>query len=181
MIRNDEISLVALSADRSHSAVWRPGDETLAAMAEDLGLLALKKLAADLTLTPLARGAWRLTADWGASVVQPCVVTLAPVKTRLTSKDELTFTKELPDATGSESEMPEDETLEPLVPVIDLPRIVGEMVTLSLPLYPRAAEADFESAQFAGPGIAPMTDDDAKPLAGLAALRDAMAKDRGEA
>jgi len=41
--------------------------------------------------------------------------------------------------------------------------------------------AALESAAFAAPGVAPMTDQDAKPLAGLAALRDRMAGgDRAE-
>jgi hypothetical protein len=35
------------------------------------------------TLEPEGAQDWRLTADLGATVVQPCVVTLAPVTTRL--------------------------------------------------------------------------------------------------
>jgi hypothetical protein len=57
---------------------------------------------------------------------------------------------------------------------------MAEALALALPDYPRAPDAELEAGQFAAPGVAPMTDDEAKPLAGLAALRDRLRRSRGQ-
>ena len=54
---------------------------------------------------------------------------------------------------------------------IDLTAILTEELALNLPLYPRAADTVTTSETFAAPGVEPMTDAEAKPFAGLAALR----------
>lgn len=50
-----------------------------------------------------------------------------------------------------------------------------ETFTLSLDPYPRAPGADFAGAVYGPPGEAPLTDEAAKPFAGLEGLRDALA------
>jgi uncharacterized metal-binding protein YceD (DUF177 family) len=69
----------------------------------------------------------------------------------------------------------EDETLDPLPQVIDLSEIMEEALALSLPLYPRADGAALSDANFTEPGQKAMTDEDVKPFAGLAGLRDQLA------
>jgi hypothetical protein len=56
---------------------------------------------------------------------------------------------------------------------------MAEALALALPDYPRAPDAEMETGQFAAPGVDPMTDEDAKPLAGLAALRARMDGENG--
>jgi uncharacterized metal-binding protein YceD (DUF177 family) len=109
-------------------------------------------------------------------VVQPCVVTLAPVTTRIEEDVERRFLADPPPMPEGEVEMPGDESAEPLPDVIDLGAVLAEALALALPDYPRAEGAALEEAQFAAPGTRPMSDDDAKPFAGLAGLRDDLDK-----
>nr|MDJ0823392.1 DUF177 domain-containing protein [Paracoccaceae bacterium] len=110
-----------------------------AGIAETLGLSALRKLRFVGALAPQGRQGWLLTADLGATVVQPCIVTLEPVTTRIDQRitrhfvppDQITE----PDP-GAETEMPEDDTLEPLGEVIDLVSVMSEALALALPVYP---------------------------------------------
>ncbi|MEM6276058.1 MAG: DUF177 domain-containing protein [Pseudomonadota bacterium] len=174
---DNHIALSKLSAAGPHRRHWEPDTEARASMAARLDLVDLRKLRADIMLAPLAGRDWRLEVTWGATVVQPCVVTLAPVVTRLEEVSSLTYTTRMPDVTDAEAEMPEDDSLEPLPDTIDLCATVGEMIALSLPDYPRAPEAMMDTAVFGPPGEAPMTDEDAKPFAGLASLKEKLEKD----
>ena len=152
---------------------FRPGPEVLSRIADELGLLGLRKLSFEGELSPMGKRDWRLTARLGATAQQACVVTLEPVTTRIDVPVERNYVAEVaaPDA-GSETEMPEDDATEPLGSEIDLGAVVAEALILALPDYPRTAEAGLDNAQFTEPGKAAMTDEDARPFAGLAALRD---------
>lgn len=145
----------------------------------ELGLLSMRKARAEVTLTPKAKRDWQLSAKWGVTVVQSCVVTLDPVTTRLEGQDSFVFTANMPEVNDAEAEMPGDETLEPLTESIDLNDILQEMIALALPTYPRADGAEMKKSTFAADGITPMSDDDAKPFAGLASLKEKLAKDDG--
>ncbi|MEM6727953.1 MAG: DUF177 domain-containing protein [Pseudomonadota bacterium] len=177
MIKDGKIPLATLSADRPRSAVWEPGRDTERLLAERLGLSDLRKLRAQITLTPLAGRDWHLRAKWGATVTQPCVLTLSPVTTRLEETGERTFTDAMPEITELEAQMPDDETLEPLAPEIEVARVVQEMIALAVPLYPRADDTELGEAVYGPPGEAPLTEEAARPFAGLRELRDKLAKD----
>lgn len=155
----------------------RPEAEQLKAIAAELGLSGLRKLSFSGTLAPDGRRDWRLVATLGATVTQPCVATLEPVTTRIDEPVERRFLADF-DAgqpTGEEAEMPEDDTAEPLREVIDLDQVMIEALALALPLYPRAKGADAADISVTEPGKQALGDDDVKPFAGLAALRDQMA------
>ena len=174
---SDEIiTLASLPAKKPYRKTWEPTAEVRAAMAEQLGITEMRKLRVQLTLTPQGKSDWHLEARWGATVVQPCVVTLAPVVTRLEETNTLTYTDKMPEMSDSEAEMPDDETLEPLPEEIHLSAAVAEMVALALPVYPRAEGVEMGAQVFGPPGEAPMTDDDAKPFAGLASLKEKLEK-----
>lgn len=143
-----------------------------AALAAGLGLLALRKLRFSGRLIPEARRDWRLEADLGATIVQPCVVTAEPVTTRIDEPVLRRYLAEMPEPIGDEVEIPEDDSAEPLPVMLDLMAVLTEALALALPLYPRAPGAELGEARFAGPGIVPLTEDAARPLSGLAALRD---------
>jgi uncharacterized metal-binding protein YceD (DUF177 family) len=150
-----------------------PGPAELEAMARALGLSALRKVRLEGELRPHGKGDWDLAARLGATVVQPCVVTLAPVTTRIEEPVERRFRADLPaPPQGAEVEMPEDDALEPLPETLDLSRVLAEALALAIPEYPRAAGAALEEAVFTEPGQAPLTDDAVRPFAGLAGLRD---------
>jgi uncharacterized metal-binding protein YceD (DUF177 family) len=49
--------------------------------------------------------------------------------------------------------------------------VLTEALSLALPDFPRADGAELGSQVYAADGVAPMTDEDAKPFAGLASLK----------
>lgn len=163
-----------------------PDAATRSTIATKLGLSALRKLR--LTGRVVADGAdLVLDAHLGATVVQPCVVTLDPVTTRIDEAVTRRFSSEAPrpeDLPGDEMEMPEDEmempeddTLEPLGHDIDLNRVLVEALSLALPAWPRSEGAELGQRTAAAEGVTPLTDDDTKPFAGLAGLRDKLEGD----
>ena len=157
-----------------------PDAETRAALADTLGIEALRKLGFRGTLAPLGRHDWRLTADLGATAVQACVATLTPVTTRIDTHVERRFLSDMPASADLAPtpedgvEIPQDESEEPLGDTIDLARILHEALALALPDYPRADDTPAMTAQAAPPGSAPLQDADLKPFAGLANLKARM-------
>jgi uncharacterized metal-binding protein YceD (DUF177 family) len=158
------------STDRAFELV--PDAAARERLAAELGLLGLRKLRLTGRLVPEGKRDWRLEASLGATVVQPCVVTAEPVTTRLDEPVARRYLAVMPEPEGEEVEMPEDDSAEPLPAALDLFAVLAEALALALPQYPRAAGAELGEAVFAAPGVAPMTDEEARPLAGLAALRD---------
>lgn len=155
-----------------------------AAIAQALGIVALRKLSFRGTLSPLGRHDWQLMARLGATAVQSCVVSLEPVTTRIDTDVTRRYRADMPspaqmDPTPKDGvEMPDDDTQEPLGDVIDLIRVAQEALALALPDYPRADGAAPAEMRAAPPGATPMTDAEVKPFAGLAGLKDKL--DRGE-
>ncbi|QGX98623.1 DUF177 domain-containing protein [Roseovarius faecimaris] len=166
------LTVAELPARKPYRFDIRPDAEALTALIEDLELLALRKLRFHGMLEPEGRDAWRLSAELGATAVQPCVVTLEPVTTRIDTPVSRLFLRDyaLPEVEG-EVEMPEDDSTEPLGKEIDLMAVIRESLALALPDYPRADGAELKNADFAAPGVTPMTDADAKPFASLADLK----------
>lgn len=171
------IRVADLPARKAHHFDIRLEEEALEALADELSILDLRKLRFQGTLQPQGKSAWALSADLGATAVQSCILTLAPVTTRIDTQVRRLFTSAYADTiTGEETEMPEDETIEPLAPQIDLSAVIRESLGLALPDYPRAEGAELESAQFAAPGVTPMSDEDTKPFASLASLKEKLEK-----
>jgi len=155
-----------------------PDHETCAAIAQALGLLALRKVRFEGQLEPQGKRDWRLTARLGATVVQTCVVTLAPVTTRIEDHVERFWRADMEQSdTDAELEIPQNTDEEPLGAEIDLGQVMVEALALALPAYPRAEGAKLDQAAFTTPGQAPMTDEEARPFAGLAALRGKLSQD----
>jgi uncharacterized metal-binding protein YceD (DUF177 family) len=145
-----------------------------------LGLSGLRKLSFEGRLEPLGDNDWQLKARLGATVVQPCVVTLEPVTTRIDTDVARMFIHGFVDVDAPEAEMPEDDTVEPLGVWIDPAVVMAEALTLVLPEYPRAADAQGSSAttvRITEPGKTPMSDAEARPFAGLAALKQQLEGD----
>lgn len=171
------IALSRINRAAPHNFELVPEADDRASIAAELGADTVRKLRFEGQLYPIGKSDWRLQATLGATAVQPCGVTLAPVTTRIDVPVSRTYLADLPQPTGDELEMPEDDTVEPLPTSLDLRTIMIEALSLALPDFPRAPGVELGEAVFAAPGVTPMRDEDAKPLAGLAALRDKMAKD----
>ncbi len=150
-------------------------DSMLETAMQALDLLDLRKARIKGTLSPEGHKNWRFVGEVGATVTQECVVTLQPVKTRLDIPVSRLFLGDWqePEA-DSITEMTLDENSDPLGHEINLENIALEAIALALPDFPRAPDATLEKQAFAAPGVTPMSDEDAKPFAGLAALKDKM-------
>ncbi|WP_439124261.1 YceD family protein [Marivita sp.] len=175
VLKPGEFRVSDLSTRRETTFELQPDAPARAVIADQLGLLGLKKLRFEGKISPAGARGWSLTGKMGATVVQPCVVTLDPVTTRIDEPVERMF---MPAdyfddlEAGSEMEMPEDTSSEPLGQIISAHDAMIESLTLSLPQYPRATDAELGEAVFAEDGVTPLKDEDTKPFSGLAALRD---------
>lgn len=157
-----------------------PARDECDALARALDLVGLRKLRFRGRIAPEGQRDWHLEADLGATVVQPCVVTLGPVTTRLDTPVTRRFVAGMPvseAAPGEEAAMPDDDTAEPLGRDIDLTRVMIEALALALPEYPRARDAELQQSVFAPAGTDPLTQDGTRPFAGLADLKRKLDKD----
>ena len=153
-----------------------PDTDTRNEIARDLDIPKLRKIRFQGILSPIGKSGWRLEGSLGATVVQDCVVTLEPVSARLDLKVSRLYLADLEADTDTESEMPEDESVESLNDFIDVGLVMFEALALALPDYPRSTDATLKEQFFTEPDRQAMTDEDAKPFASLAALRDKLDK-----
>lgn len=174
MTDNAAFRVADLPQNRPTQFDLRPQEAERKALAQDLELLGLRKLRFHGEIRASGKRDWNLKGALGATVVQPCVVTLDPVTTRLDVPVERLFSAEYESADEPESEMPEDDNTEPLESHIDPHQIMIEALALALPLYPRTEGAELGEAVFTKPGETAMRDEDARPFAGLSGLRDSL-------
>ena len=148
--------------------------------AEELDLISLKKLRFKGEVTAKGRDQWELTADLGVTVQQNCVISFVPVTTRIDEKitrryvpeaifEQVAEDEEIAEASG-------DDAMDILPSEIHLLDVFLETLVLALPNYPRAEGVELGERVFSEDGIKPMRDADAKPFAGLAALKEKMEK-----
>jgi uncharacterized metal-binding protein YceD (DUF177 family) len=148
-----------------------PDAPARAALAAELGLIQLPKLRLKGQIMADGSRDFVLTARLEAEIVQPCIITLAPVPSRIAEDVTRRYVRDWQEPEADEVEMPEDDSIEPLPDVIDLGDVLAEALSLALPLYPRAEGAELGAVDHAPPGADPITDADLKPFAGLAALK----------
>ncbi len=171
-----QMRLADLATRKPTTFLLTPTADERRAIADALGITGIKKLRFEGELAPQDRKDWALKAELGATVVQDCVVTLDPVTTRIDEPVTRQYVADIPQIEASEVEMLVDETVEDLPETLDIAQVMIEALSLALPTYPRVAGADLSEAVFTQPGATPMSDDDAKPFAGLGALRESLEK-----
>ncbi|MFM9858273.1 DUF177 domain-containing protein [Pseudoxanthobacter sp. M-2] len=138
-----------------------------AALARDLGIPAIERLHAEITVTP-ARGGARVRGHVSATVVQTCVVTLDPFETAIEEDIDLRFKRQAAAAPTGEIDLDASgpDGPEPLEgDIIDVGALAAEHLALGLDLYPRKPGVAFDD-------IVEAPDEPAKqsPFAGLAGL-----------
>lgn len=148
----------------------RPEPHERAAIARALGLLDLPAFSFEAEVVPEHRGDLKLTGRLKAEVIQPCVLTLVPVRTKLDEPVLRRFLSDWVQPEGEETEIPEDDSAEPMTATIDMAALAIEALALALPEYPRARGAALGAQEFPPPGPAAPQDRPPRPLAGLAAL-----------
>lgn len=156
-----------------------PGDDVRKRIAAELGLTELRKFRLKGAIRAEGREDWRLDGTLGATVVQPCVVTLKPVTTRIDEAVSRLFMRDWtgPASEGTEIEMPEDDSPEPLGETIDLVQVMTEALALALPVYPRADDAEIGDRSFPAPGAAPVAESESKPFSVLSEFRKKLEND----
>ena len=171
------LRITRLSPKRPTEFAFVADPETRARITARLDLLELRKLRFTGSLRPEGDADWRLDGRIGATVVQPCVVTLDPVTTRVDTEVTRRFLAEMPAPADDEVQMPEDDSTDPLPDAIDLREVAAEALALALPDYPRAGGASLGEAVYAAPGVRPLRDKELHPFAGLADLKAKLDKD----
>lgn len=167
-----------------------------AAIAADFDLASLDRLSFDAHLVPEGKDGWRLDGEMRAAGAQRCGVTLEPVAFDLVApavrvwspdagEEDLSqaFEIDVDAATAASWSAGTDEDaadVERLPDPLDLGAVALETLALALDPYPRASGvSDFEPVVAGPPGVAPLTDEAAKPFAGLAALKGGASGDEG--
>lgn len=173
------VALSKIPHGTQHDFRLVPDEALRAQLVAELDLLDLRKVVLAGKLSPRGKRDWMLTAKLGATAVQPCSVTLAPVTTRIDTAVERLYRADYEPPTEAEAEMPEDDREEPLPESLHLPDLLAEALALALPNYPRAPDADLGEAVFTEPGTAPLRDEDVKPFAGLADLKKRLGQKEG--
>ena len=144
----------------------------LEALAELMHVTSVERLEAKLAATPF-RGGIRVEGRLTAAIVQPCVVTFAPVRQEIDEPVDRVFLPgpEQPRPAASNVEVfvdLDDEDLPDHIegPEVDLSALVTETLALAIDPYPRAEGASIESL-----GIK-QDDEDISPFASLKSLID---------
>ncbi|WP_022703527.1 YceD family protein [Pseudorhodobacter ferrugineus] len=148
-----------------------PSAQARAAVADYLGILAIKKMRFVGAISPKGRHDFALGAVLEAVVEQACAITLEPVVTTIREDVLRVYLAKWDYPTGDEVEIPDDDTTEALGEEVDIGHVAVEALSLALPPFPRAPGAILDVAEFSAPGTAPLRDADLKPFAGLAALK----------
>jgi Large ribosomal RNA subunit accumulation protein YceD len=120
-----------------------------AALARDLGVLAVHSLTGSYRLAPLSGGRVHVEGRVEGAVQQTCVVTLEPVENRLCEPVDLVFA---PEGSGPRAA---DVTVDPAAVdppdeivsgTIDLGALTAEFLALGLDPYPRKPGVEFDAS-----------------------------------
>lgn len=160
-----------LIRDGVHTFDETATEQERAALATLFDALSVDAFAFKGKITRQGEDGLRLNGRLTATIVQPCVVTLAPVKTRLDEKVEREYSPDI-DPEKIDLDADEEDALEPLTRTLDIGLVATEAAALALPAYPRAKGVTN------GDLITDTAADDPereKPFAALAALREKLA------
>ena len=157
-----------LIRDGQHSFDETATEEERAALADLFGAISVDELSFSGMIEREGHDGLRLNGRLRGTVVQSCVVTLAPVKTRLDEKVERVYSPDI-DPENIDLDSDEEDALEPLTRTLDVGLVATEAAALALPAYPKAKGVG------TGDHITNTVDDDPekeKPFAALAALKE---------
>ncbi|GAA6207636.1 DUF177 domain-containing protein [Cognatishimia sp. WU-CL00825] len=161
-----------LSQNQTNTFLLEPKGDALLSLAKQMGILGIKKLRFEGELKAYGKRDWQVLGKLGATVSQACVVSLEPVSSRIDTDVNRQFVANYQEPSEEEYELTVEENIEPLPKEIDIAEIMAESLSLALPQYPRAKNAELTTSAYTEPGKKAMSDEDARPFAGLASLRN---------
>lgn len=168
----DQIEIASLHLEKPNPFLFVPRQGAAATMAEDIGAIEIKKLRFEGVVVSTGTSTWQLAGQLGATVVQECVVSLAPVKTRLDVNVARNFTTEKPvGAPRLYAPVPERD-IEVVARSIDLAAVAREALLLELPIYPKIEGAEAKLSNFSSGTVPEFHEDGQRPFASLSQLRN---------
>lgn len=171
-IARDRMDIESLYLKQPNPFLLAPRRSAAAAMAADIGAIEIKKLRFEGVVVSTGTSSWQLTGQLGATVIQECVVSLAPVKTRLDVKVVRNFTtEEAAGTTRSYAPVPELD-IEVVARSIDLAAVAREALLLELPIYPKIEGAEAKMSKFPGGTGPEFHEEGRRPFASLSELRN---------
>lgn len=170
------LAVATLSKAKPKGFDLRPEADDLDRIATFLGIRGVSDLRFKGDIASGPDDSWIVSARLTGVAVQDCVVTLDPVDQKIDEQVEQTF---IPEAELTEEDFDLDpdaeEDIAPYQDIIDLGALAVENLALALEPYPRRDDAAVPTSSFTAPGVAPLKDEDLKPFAGLAALKEKLA------
>lgn len=162
-LRTEEIG------DRTIDVSLKAEPEERAALARRFELQAIDDLTAVVAVRREAGGVIAADGHLDASVVQTCVVTLAPVPAKISESFSVKFRPGDRLADGTEVDVDvESEDWEPVTgPTIDIGEMVAQHLSLALDPYPRLPDAVLEDQ---GDRADEIDEDRQRPFTGLEGL-----------
>jgi uncharacterized metal-binding protein YceD (DUF177 family) len=141
-------------------------------LVKECNLLGLKKLFFVGKLQRIQKDNWKLIARLKAVVTQPCVTTLQPIDTQISTAVERLFIKGWENSHKRTDETVLNDDYEILSSKINLLDIITEEIILNAPLYPRSrkgADTPLSESSFSSP-----KNINIKPFSVLSTLRKKM-------
>ncbi|MEM9999661.1 MAG: DUF177 domain-containing protein [Pseudomonadota bacterium] len=171
---------VATLPQKGRTVVVQPDVDALAKLAEELGVVAVANLRAEVQINKWQRDGIRLGGPLKASVTQTCVVTLEPFQVVIETEIEALFVPETSRIAkrhqqGESNEIlidpQSDDAPETFVPPdLDVGGAVQEFLALAIDPYPKSPAAD-EMSTDTKP-VADETEGKANPFSVLAHLKN---------
>ena len=172
MPNQTEIIVTKLNTLQKYDFNITLGDSDTKLLAKECDLLVLGKLFFVGRLQRVQKNNWKLKARLKALVTQPCVTTLQPIDTQISSTVERLFIKSWENSYKRTDETVLDADHEILSSTINLLDIITEELILNAPLYPRSGKkADVLLSENS---LNSSEDTNIKPFSVLSTLRKTM-------
>lgn len=178
----DQVTVASLDRDGGENRFrLQPDAEARRRVADFLDIESVERMTMTGRIEPAGREGWLVRGQLTATVVQSCVVTLAPVRARIDVPVRREYQPGADPVPGAEVELHAGDldAPDPLGRTIDLGQLAVETLALSLDPWPRAAGAEIESEALLRPEGDALDAGDERPFASLAELRDRLARDKG--
>lgn len=140
-----------------------------AELASQLPLVSCEALTVQYVIKPSGRDGYAMTGNVIAEVTQSCIVTLEPVSARIDESLDCKFVPAafIPTEQTEEEELSSLEELEPIEGgVLNVGRVVFEVISTGLDPYPRRPDAEWENDDASDADVAA-----SGPFAALAGLK----------
>ena len=172
------IKVATLSRSQAKNFDIHPDASEKAEIAKFLGIAGLSDFRFKGQILGDEDEGWLIKGRLTAKAVQKCVITLDDVPESIDEAVQRKYVPESEEAAAGEIDLDPDTDDDPdfFTDAVDPSHLALEALSLALDPYPRAENADLDQTGFAAPGVKPLTDDDVKPFAGLAELKEKLAK-----